>query len=240
MKNSIDFAEVNKMIKEITTGSLGKKLNDKKYLFINDKLLLYYDINNIDSNYDSIQKNYRVYYNGSLMYNAKDNVIECLNYNFTWVKEIYVAYKGHLIEEKEQEYRMQREQFNSIKSKKVEKIFGLVDPTGYIDNKIMIDHIEHYIIPAPNGDYSKNEELFNGRIKFLDGTIVVDTQQDIYHPGAWEDYVCYLVDTLELRKKYEQQFKKQVFEEQTKQEEYEQKRIKELKHTPIDDRRFFR
>ena len=81
---------------------------------------------------------------------------------------------------------------------------------------------------------------YHGKISFLDGTVLCDTNNDIYHPGKWEDYVAELAKKLKLadeQNKKEQENKM----ESTRQRKIErEKRIYELNHAPIDDSKYFK
>ena len=119
----------------------------------------------------------------------------------------------------------------------VREIFDLIYPQDYVDDKIIIDNIKF--------EYYKEETcdgymLKSGTIKLLDGTILMDIGKDIYRPGNWVDYVCYLINVLKNKKVYEDGLRKKAYEQHQLQKKLERKRIYDINHSSIDDSKYFR
>lgn len=247
-----NFSELNKMISEITTGDLGTVLKnerwelystdslDKLYSFSDNKMSIQYGMKGFSSlRSGTMHKSYEVFYDGTIVYLNEDNTVLHLDKDVTWINELYKLYEKHfeIVARKRGEQQIQQESLE--RQNRVRSIFGLVDPSGYSDDKIIIDNVEHRFVPAPDWSNSKDEEILNGRIRLFNGEILMDTRQCIYHPGKWEYYVCDLVDTLESEKAYEQQLKKEAYAQKQKIKKLELKRKYEENHSPIDDSRFF-
>ena len=192
-KSQEDIVKNNKMIMEITTGQLGTKLKDvsyelystddvdKLYKYDNNNLLIYYNQKGFRSHHsDTMHFSYSVYYCGELVYECSDGVVSKFIRDNSWYDELKAIYTEHIKAVKKMENQRQWEIERLEICSKINKIFGLVGSEGYIDDKIIIDQVEHRIIPAPIWSKSKDQEISNGRILLLDGTVLKDTRKAAY------------------------------------------------------------
>ena len=250
-ENLCDFDELNKMIEEITTGVIGEVIKkdrrelynsddiDEIYEYSNNAITMNYNKYGFSSKYNTTHKSCSVFYNNNNVYRSTDGIVFHVINDKTWVKEIYNIYKNHLEVTESKRNEFLEKQAAHERALKVRSIFELVRSEGYSDDKIIIDEVEYYSIPAPDWSNSKDETILNGRIRLIDGTVLMDTRKGIYHPGKWENYVCSLVNLLTLRKNYEQHLKKEEYEKANKIKQLELKRKYMENHSPIDDSKYF-
>ena len=246
----IDYVELNKMVKEITSGNLGLT-NTKSGLFENiktciyekDSTKLFYESKwSIGSVYKEtkdtlLSYDIKIFYNNKLVYQCSSETKKRYNdygLNDNLINEIYIIYNQN----KKQEY------IEKPNYAKIEKIFELLylnkEYNGkYCDDKIIIDNIEHFVDSVEDWSSSDDSHYYKGRIRFLDGTIVYDSKHNICHPGLWIDYVYNLIDKLEEDKKIKQELIKREYELNKKIEEEKKQKIYRLNHTTIDDRKYF-
>ena len=245
--DSINISDLENMIKEITTGDLGEIVRkesrelystidiDELYMFHNGIITLYYEIKGFPSKYsNTTQRLYTVYYNNVKVYSNNGTFRKG-----KWISELKNVYKNHLRVQENNKKTIIEQQDAYNRAEKVRLIFSLVGSKGYQDDKIIIDQVEYHTVSAPDWSNSKDKLVSNGRIRLIDGTVLMDTRQGIYHPGNWEYYVCDLVDTIKSRTEYEQMVKKAIYDSQREQKKLELKRKYQSNHSPIDDSKYF-
>lgn len=253
---TIDYNRVDLMILAVTKGYLGKKenlLTDERgyiissyfpYSFRNDNLYLYYFS-------DTDFPEYEVYYNGEFVYENKDRERKVktndYDFNLQWFNEIERVYKQHMDKEEETKRKIMEDKERSSKVFKIRKAFEYVYPEGYSDDKIIIDQVgiknlEPYYSTEEGG--LKTEHIYVGRVRLMDGTVVCDDNNNIHHPGMWEDYIISLLPELKAIRDYKQQLKKEEYDRKRREKEeaqrVEKQRIYNRDHSPIDDSKFFK
>ena len=104
---------------------------------------------------------------------------------------------------------------------------------SYEDDIIIIDNITYKNDIAPDYSNSKDTTTYYGVIRFKDGTVLMDSYNDIFHPGDWEDYVIHLTNDFLDELRYSSNSKK-ALKKSNKKRQYM------LNHSPIDDSKYFR
>ena len=245
--NTISCLEINKMISDICKGVLGKterywsdaNLNVTRtyaqYSYDDGELRLEYSESSFSGKTSTFDCRHKIYIDDKCVWPAK-------NISTTLIERLRTLYKKHLEETKNVLERSKLEKYQAERKENVAKIFKYVYPRGYNDDIITITDVkmkqhESYSSMEAETIYSYS---YSGKICFLDGTVLCDTNNDIYHPGKWEDYVAELAKKLKLadeQNKKEQENKM----ESTRQRKIErEKRIYELNHAPIDDSKYFK
>ena len=138
--------------------------------------------------------------------------------------------KLHGFRPKPEYYERQRE---------VKKVFKYVDSDGYMDDKVIIDRAKYEYYESAE-TCCEGELLVGGRIRLIDGTVLLDIENGIYHPGKWVDYVIELTEELKAKREYESKMRRAEENKRKLEKILENRKIYEEKHSPIDDSKFFK
>ena len=227
-KNNYVNVNLDSQIKEIATGLLGRcEKYDCYELYTTDDihaiyayedefLRIEYRQDGFNSKYSSsYQQQFNIYYNGVQVYPG------CISMN-EWYSKFLEIYNKSLAEKQAKEEERARIEAQREKHQRVNKIFELIYPDEYIDDKISITNIEQ----CWSKSYYSTEEggnvkdiYYKGIISLCDGIVVCNTSESIYHPGKWEDYVISLVD-------YFEEDRKRIQLQKIEQERAEKERLK--------------
>ena len=210
----IDVDTINKMIKDITMGELGEKLEkspngfDLHYVYEGKQIQLEY----LRGKYNLLESLYLVYSNGNEVYpriqqktllntiidvyNGDPIPKDMLNCENDWINQLFDIYNLHL--KLDSEAKMKEDAIKQAEEKKqiVMRIFGFSYPNGYADENVTVSDIK---LGEAFTAFPDNEIYYNyvGKITLSDGTVVCDSKNDIYIPGPWEDYICLVVKRMQ-------------------------------------------
>ena len=246
--------EIDNMIKEIAKGVLGKLEKDASCdLFNNDYIdrLYVYENESVRIEYHESGVIYNNTTKGDLLggYGGSCNfyVDGKLVYPSEVIDQSVIGrlrgiYKHHLEQTKKVIEERELKKYRDQRKGEVIKIFEFVYPNGYSDDKINITNLKR----IKHSSYSSEEGCdihtyqYKGRISLLNGTVVCDTVNDIYHPGMWEDYVISLAEDFKEEKERTQREMVEKARASRQRKRDLDRIIYELNHTPIDDSDIFK
>lgn len=241
---TIPTAEINEMIYEISKGVLGKRemfsgsvyaSYDVQYAYDDGRLRLEYSESKLDGKYSSFHCDHIICIDGKYVW-PSDSI------SSSTLQILRDLYQKHLEETKKDKERKELEQYRKERKENVQEVFKYVHPKGYTDDIITITDVK--MKKSSIFSTQENEDIYfyhyYGKISFLDGTVLCDTNNDIYHPGKWEDYVISLAKQFKEEEKriHEETLRKAEIARQRKLEQ--EKRTYELNHAPIDDSKYFK
>lgn len=242
---TVPTEEINDMIYEISRGVLGKRecyscddmVNSiyERYAYDDGKLRLEYSESSFSGKYSTFDCKHIIRIEGKSVW-PSDSI------SSSTLESLRDLYQKHLEETKKDKERKELKQYQKERKESVKTIFRYVYPKGYTDDIISITDVKE----RKDSYYSSEEAstIYNytyyGKISFLDGTVLCDFNNDIYHPGKWEDYVIALAKQFKDEEKriHEENLRKEKIARQRKLEQ--EKRTYELNHAPIDDSKYFK